>query len=335
MISFKRLDIKDMPWDKLSAFSDSNIFHTLPWLNFMANVQRAEPVVAAVESAGEIQGYFTGLIIYKYGLRILGSPFRGWSTYFMGFNLMPGVSYHEVLKAFPKFAFEELKCHYIEITDVNLKEDELKGLSYRVSKIRMFALDLTKSEKELFANMENRSCRQHIHKAIKNGVEIEETTDPGFADEYYAQYKELMAKKSLAPFYGLNLVKQMIEQLQPTGNLFLLRARNPEGVNMATEILLVYNKVAVGWGTASWQQYRVLHSNELIYWYAMKKAKAMGAEVLHLGPEVRRFKEKFGAHEIQVFRLMKARNPLLYIPLYAGLSIFRRVRLWMFRIMGK
>jgi hypothetical protein len=335
MISFRRLNVKDMLWDQLGVFAGANIFHTLPWLNFMADVQRAEPVVAAVESDGQVRGYFTGLIVRKYGLKILGSPLRGWNTYFMGFNLMPDISYREVLQAFPKFAFDELKCHYLEITDASLKEDDWKGLSYRVRNIRTFALDLTKSEEELFANMDNKSCRQHIHKAEKKGVVIEKAVDPGFADEYYAQYQELMVKKSTLPLYELDFVQRMIEQLQPTGNLLLLRARNAEGVCIATAILLVYNKVAVGWGAASWQQYRVLNPNELIYWCAMKRVKAMGVEVFHLGPEVRHFKDKFGAYETQVFRLMKARNPLVYIPLYVGLSFFHRMRLWMFRILGK
>jgi hypothetical protein len=334
MISYKRLDIKDMSWDQLGAFAGANIFHTLPWLNFMAEVQGVEPVVAAIESGGQVRGYFTGLIVRKYGLKILGSPLRDCHTYFMGFNLMPGVSYNEVLQAFPKFAFEELKCHYIEIVDANLKEDDWKGLSYRVSKIRMFALDLTKSEEELFANMKH-ACRCNIRGAIKKGVVIEETTDPGFVDEYYAQYQEVMARKSVLPCYGLDFVRRMIEQLLPTGNLLLLRAKNPEGICISTHIDLVYNKVAVGWGAASWQQYRALYPNELIYWNVMRKAKAMGAEVLHLGAEVRHFKEKFGAYETSIVRLMKARNPLVYIPLYIGLSILPRLRLWMFRILGK
>jgi hypothetical protein len=334
MISFKRIDVDDMPWDKLSAFSGANIFQTLPWINFLADVQGAEPVVAAIQSDGQVQGYFTGLIIRKFGLKILGSSFRDWHTYFMGFNLMPGVSYHEVLQAFPGFAFDELKCHYLEIVDANLKKDEWEGLSYRIRKIRMFALDLTKSEDELFADMKH-ACRCNIRAATKRGVVIEEATDPGFADEYYAQYQELMTGKSALPCYELDFVRQMIEQLLPTGNLLLLRARNHEGVCISTFTGLVFNKVAVGWGAASWQQYRGLYPNELIYWCTMKRVKAMGVEVLHLGAEVGRFKEKFGAYEVQVPRLMKAKNPLIYIPLYFGLSILPRVRLWTFRILGR
>ena len=167
MILFKRIAAEDMPWDKLSEFKGANIFQSWPWINFLADFVGAEPVIATVLSDGLVQGYFTGLITKRLGLRILGSPFRGWNTYFMGFNLMPGVSYSDVLQAFPNFAFTELECHFLMIIDPNLKETELKGLPYHVRNINNYALDLTKSEAELFANMKGNSSRTSIRRTIK------------------------------------------------------------------------------------------------------------------------------------------------------------------------
>jgi len=326
MISFARIDVNDMPWEKLLEFKGANIFHTRPWIDFLADFERAEPVVASVHSSDQVIGYFTGLITHVLGLKILGSPFRGWNTYLMGFNLMPGVSYHEVLQAFPRFAFEELKCHFLMIIDSNVKAEDLNGLSYHVRKITNYALDLDKSETELFAGMKGKSCRRSIHRAIKKGVVIEETADPGFADEYFAQLQEINARKSLPHYYGLNFVRQMIIHLLPTGNLLLLRARNSEGVSIATHIDLVFNKVAVGWGAASWQKYRDLNPNELLEWYGMKKMKAMGAGILQLGDTVKEYKEKFGAYETPAFRLMKARNSLLYVLVFVTTSLQLRIR---------
>ncbi len=334
MISFSRINPDDMAWDKLSEFGSANIFQTWPWINFLADFLGAEPVVATVQSDGQVQGYFVGLITKKLGLKILGSPFRGWNTYFMGFNLMPGISYHEVLQALPQFAFDELKCHFLMIVDSKLEEVELKDLSYNARKITNFVLDLTKSEAELFASMQNRFVRRSIRRAVKKGVVVEESSGPGFAEEYYAQYQEVNARKSLAPYYGSDFVRQMIEHLGPTGNLLLLRARNSEGVCIATHITLVYDKVAVAWGAASFQRYFNLNPNELIYWDAIKRVKAMGVEVFQLGDGVKQFKEKLGAQETQVFRLMKARNSFLYIPIFIAVSIYERVRRWRRRVWG-
>ena len=334
MISFKRINVDEMPWEKLGTFDGANIFQTRPWIDLLAGFEGAEPVVAAVQSDDQVQGYFLGLITKKLGIKILGSPFRGWNTYFMGFSLLPGVSYYEVLQALPKFAFDELKCHFLMIIDANMKGGEWQGLSYRMRGFEDFALDLTKSETELFAAMKGNNCRRAIRNATKSGVVIEEATDPGFAYEYYAQYKDVMARQSLAPLYGLDFVRQMVAELLPTGNLLLLRARNSEGVCIATHIDLVFNKVAVYWGGASWKQYQNLHPNELIYWYAMKRAKGMGAEVLHLADTKKQFKQKFGAYEAQGFRLMKASNSLLFFPLFVFLSINERLRLWKGRVLG-
>jgi hypothetical protein len=336
MISFKRLEIEDVPWEHLSGYKGANIFHTLPWITFIQFAKGAEPVVAAVQSDGQVQGYFMGFITQKYGLRILGSPWRGWATYFMGFTLKPDVSYHDVLLAFPKFAFHELKCHYLEITDINLRKVDLKGLPYRVEQLQWFSLDLTKSEEELFANMDNKSGRRTIKRAIRRGVVIEEATDPAFADEYYAQYQEVLARKNLVPTYSLEFVRQMISQLLPTGNLLLLRARNSEGVCIATDISVVFNKVAVGWGGASWKQYQILSPNELINWYAMKKLKSIGVEVLHMGGEAEEFKKKLGCYKAEIFRLMKPKNPFLNIPLKIASSLRNpRVRNWVLKALGR
>jgi hypothetical protein len=332
MITFKRIDLDDMPWDRLSDFNGASIFHTRSWMELIADILGMEPVVAAVQSDDQVQGYFMGLITRKLGLKILGSPFTDGNTYFMGFNLMPCVSYHEVLEALPKFAFGELKCHFLMIIDANLKEGEWKGLTYHVRKRKNYALDLKKSETELFSNLDNHSCRHQIRRAIKRGVVIEEATDPGFVDEYYAQYQDVMAKRSLAPDYGLDFVRQMIAHLLPTGNLLLLRARNSEGTCIATSIDLVFNKVAVGWGGASFQRYQYLNPNELIYWNEMKRVKGLGAELLRLGSTAKQFKKKFGAYETYTFLLMRAKNPLLYYPLRVAISINERindrVRLW-------
>jgi hypothetical protein len=310
MISFERLDINDVDWDKVNDSKGANIFQTLPWINYLKATQKVEPVIAAVKSDGHTQGYFTGFITKKFGMRILGSPFRGWTTYFMGFNLLPGTPYHDVLETFPKFAFDDLKCHYLEIIDPNISCDGSEGLSYRVERLPWFALNLTGGEEDIYANMKS-DCRRKVRKAIKDGVVIEEASDIAFADEYFAQFQDVMAKRSLISTYRIDTVRKLIEYLAPTGNILLLRARNSDGLCIATDIFLALNQTGVGWGAASWRQYQYLHPNELLYWHGMKYLQAKGVQKLHLGGESESFKRKFGSQEDQIYRLKKAKNPLL------------------------
>jgi len=66
---------------------------------------------------GRPEGRFSEMMIKKLGLRILGSPFPGWMTSYMGFNLAPDISRMDALLALGEFAFGDLRCSHIEIRD--------------------------------------------------------------------------------------------------------------------------------------------------------------------------------------------------------------------------
>jgi len=78
--SFHRVDLASIDEKELDAFSDRIVFQTRPWVNFVARTQNAEPVIAGLRGDNETLGYFTGLIVKKFGFKILGSSFPGWST---------------------------------------------------------------------------------------------------------------------------------------------------------------------------------------------------------------------------------------------------------------
>lgn len=319
MISFNQIDINAAS-NCLASIGEVNIFQTIPWLEYVAQMQSAEPIVVSVKCDGVVKGYFSGLIVNKFGLRILGSPFRGWMTYFMGFNLMPDVSRNEILQAFPEFVFQNLQCHYFEIMDPCLEYSQVSDLSYQLDHLPWFAIDLTPSEDQIFSNMKD-SGRRGIRKAIKNGLTVEEASDIGFAEEYYAQYQEVMAKRSLKPTYGLEDVRALIEKVYPTGSLLMLRTKNQEGVCIATGIFVFLNRTAIFWGGASWQEYQSLRPNDLLMWHAMKAVKKQGATVIHLGGEAEQFKLKLGARDAKLYRLKKAKNVFFQLPIQIASSL--------------
>jgi hypothetical protein len=312
MISIERLNVNQVPWEILDRFADRTIFQTLPWLNFVAKTQTAEPVVAAVKKDNCTLGYFTGLIVGKSGLKILGSPFKGWTTEYMGFNLPAGVPRRGVLEVVSSFAFKDLGCHYLEIVDRRVCEDDYGDLPYTVQYGQSFEIDLTKSEDELLANMKS-ACRRCIRKAAKCGVVIEVASDMGFAEDYYAQLKDVFAKQSLVPTYGIERVQELIRHLHPTGHLLLLRARNPESLCIATGIFPAFNDTMYFWGGASWCKHQSLRPNEPLMWYAMRYWKARGIKKFDMGGRGD-YKRKYGGYEIEVPRLIRAKYDFL-IPL--------------------
>src|SRR5579884_304993 len=255
MIQFKRLKASEIPWSELDQFRDRVVFQTKPWLEFLCASQHGEMVVVEIRDGNAPAGYFSGVLIRKAGLAILGSSFPGWATPYIGFNLLPGYSRAQVLPAFISWAFQGLNCMHLEISDLHFAPEDASGVAAATTFYETYQSDLRRSEEELFKAMSS-ACRRCIRKAEKCGVVVEEASDSAFADEYYEQLKDVFAKQGKTPTYGLDRVRLLVEHMQPSGNLLLLRARSAEGVCIGTGIYPGFNKTAEFWGNASWREHQ-------------------------------------------------------------------------------
>jgi CelD/BcsL family acetyltransferase involved in cellulose biosynthesis len=307
VLRLERLDESRVDWEELETYADRHVFQTREWLAFIAESQQAEPVIAAVRQEGETVGFFTGLVVRRYGLRILGSPFRGWTTSYLGFNLRDGIERRAAVEALLPFAFRSLRCIHLELRDRELTVDDVDGLGFDYSPKTIFEVDLRQSEDDLFAGMTS-ACRRCIRKAEKIGVRIEEAEDLEFAEDYFDQLREVFAKQSLVPSYDKERVTELIRELHPTGRLLLLRARDPEGRCIATGIFPAMNRWMYFWGGASWRGDQILRPNEALMWYAMRYWRARGIERFDLGGGAG-YKRKYGGAEVMVpfFRISRSR----------------------------
>jgi CelD/BcsL family acetyltransferase involved in cellulose biosynthesis len=305
ILSLERVDLDRVDWKDLDSYPDRNVHQTREWLEFLESTQHAEPVVAAIKQDGETVGFFTGAVVRRYGVRILGSPFRGWTTAYMGFNLRESVSRRAAVEALAPFAFGPLRCMHIELRDRLLGTDDLDGLAFACNPKTIFEVDLRRPEDEIF-NSFTSACRRCIRKAEKVGVRIEEAEDFDFAHEYHAQLKDVFEKQSLVPMYGPDRVTALIRHLQPTGRLLLLRARDDQGECIATGIFPAMNKAMYFWGGASWRQYQILRPNEALLWHAMRYWKSRGIEAFDLGGGAE-YKRKYAGNEVPVPYFMLSR----------------------------
>jgi hypothetical protein len=303
-ITFERVDKPD--WVELDSYPDRTVFQTKPWLDFIVEAQGAVPVVLRIFNEGELIGYFTGLIIRKYGFNILGSPFPGWTTSYMGFNLKDNTFREVVVKALFQYAFSELKCIHVEMMDRRLTFDLVVDLGVEYRHFSNFEIDLSQSEDELFNSMKG-SVRTSIRKAEKSGVVVEAVSDIVFADEYYFQLKDVFTKQSLSPTYGVNRVRSLIKHMLPTGNLLLVRARTDSGDCAATAIYPAYNGTMYFWGGASLRKYQILQPNEAVHWFAMQYWKNRGMTKCDMGGGGE-YKRKYGGYEIDVPWFRQSRN---------------------------
>jgi hypothetical protein len=297
-------------WSRLEQFPDRLTFHTAEWIRFIADTQRATPVFAEVRDGSSLVGCFHSLVIRRFGLKILASPFPGWTTEYMGFNLHPGVPRWLALQALEPFAFRDLGCVYFEVADrlFTAADGEHVDFERRVSS--SYENNLAIQEEKIFSGMVS-SCRTCIRKAERCGVTIQEAEgNDAFASEYYEQLKEVFQKQCLLPTYSLETVRKLIHHLYPTGNLALFRARDAEGKSIATGIYHGINKYAQLWGTASLQEYLHLRPNQLLHWHALRYWRSRGVECFNWGGDGD-YKAKYGCRKINVIRFSKSRIPLL------------------------
>jgi Acetyltransferase (GNAT) domain len=303
------LDFETAEWEALDQFPDRTVFQTREWLRFIGETQKATPVLVELREDGQIAGYFSGLTFTKFGVKVLGSSFPGWTTPYVGFNMLPGASRASALAAVEKLAWETLKCMHMEVSDPHFAVEDGEKLGFTGGAYISYRTDLRKSEEELFNGMDS-ACRRCVRKAEKSGVTIEEAHDPAFADEYYEQLKDVFAKQRLVPTYKVDRVRALVKHLEPTGRVLLLRARDPEGKCIATGIFPGFNKIAEFWGNASLRSGQIWRPNEYIQWYVMRYWKKRGVEVYDWGGEGT-YKEKYGCVPYRVPWFSKSRHHIV------------------------
>jgi hypothetical protein len=299
------IDFESADWARMDAFADRTVFQTKSWIRFVSQCQRATPVLIELRDGGDTAGYFTGLTFTRLGVKVLGSSFPGWTTPYIGFNLMPGASRSEALQALEVIAWDSLKCLHMEVSDPYFVPKDGLDLGFQQGEFQSYRTDLTKSEAEIFNSM-SAACRRCIRKAEKSGVTIEQGRDAAFADEYYAQLKEVFGKQGLVPTYNIGRVRSLIEHMGSTDRLLLLRARDAQGQCIATGIFPGFNKIAEFWGNASLRSSQILRPNELIHWYAMRYWKSRGIAIYDWGGGGT-YKEKYGCvpHSVPWFSKSK------------------------------
>lgn len=268
-------------YEAMEASPDRLVFHTSEWMSFLVRTQGGSPVYARVLDSAEPVGWFTGLAVRRWGVRILASPLPGSTTDYLGFNLVDGADREAAVRALPSFAKEQ-RCAHVELRDRFLTSDQARATGAEISPYTRWSIELTAPEDELFAGVK-KSVRTSVRKATREGVTIEEADDPGFADDYMAQLADVFEKQGLVPTYGVDRVRALVEQLHPSGKLLLLRALDADGHCIATGIFPGFRTTAYFWGGASWRESQILQPNELLMWHAMRHWKARGATALELG----------------------------------------------------
>jgi hypothetical protein len=267
-LKFETVPLADVSWAHLDAFADRTFSQRRGWLEFIRDAKRGEIVVARLVDAGQTAGYFSGIVIRRRGVRIMGSPLPGWTTRNLGFNLAPGVARADAVAALLPFVFRELGCLHLELADPLLTRADVEPFGFRTSAGTTFLSDLTGGDDAILTRLSG-ATRRNIRKAERSGVTIEEAAPDGFSEEFYGHLIDVFAKQQLRPTYDRARVEGLIRHVHPGGDLLLLRARGPDGRSIASAIYAGYNGHSYFWGNGSLREYQILRPNEPLHLYAM------------------------------------------------------------------
>lgn len=305
-MKFVALDLGSVNWHALDAFPDRMFSQRRGWLEFVAEISGGTIIIAELREGLEALGYFSGILFHRFGIPIIGSPFKGWTTSYTGFNLRPGVPRREAVNALKRFAFHEVGCLHLELRDRYITMEDVAGLDVDIIIEPTYVTSLLLNETDIFARMKS-ACRRCIRKAEKMGVIIEEASPDGFADEYYEQLIDVFSKQNLSPPYAKRHVQALIDYVCPSGDALLLRAKTLEGEKIASAIYFGHSEHSLFWGNGSLRTHQILRPNESLHWYALRYWKRRGIKYHDwCGPND--YKLKYGPELCQIPRVCMSRS---------------------------
>ncbi|MGU8573760.1 GNAT family N-acetyltransferase [Clostridium perfringens] len=326
MYNFEIINLNNINEKEYYKFKEKCLFTTKEWLNYIMINQNAKPFIIRITYKEKFIGYFTACIFSKFGIKIVASPFNGWTTGYMGFDVIDEVNKVDLIQPIAKFIFKNFKCMYIQISDRFILEDDIKKENFNYFMNKSIELYINRTNEELFKIFKT-DCRNFIRQFERRGAKIEiAQANKEFANEYYEQLKEVFAKQGLVPTYSIEKVIDLFQCLNDD-QILCLRVRNPDGKCIATTIFVGYNKRFYFWGAASYREFQFYRPNEYMIWFAIKYFRDKGYEYFDMYGE-RPYKNKFGPEKIEYPCIMITKFKfLIKLREYAKKLVWLRFRL--------
>lgn len=333
MYQFEKILFKNINWEEYYNFPNKTILTTKDWIEFVEEDSKAQPYILRITEDKRFVGYFTSLIVKKFGIKIVGSPFQGWSTPYMGIDVENVSEKISILPQLIKFVMKDTRCAYLEIHDRDFKAEELAVIKekngFSIQTDETLELSIDGDDAFLYKNMKT-DCRNFIKQFERRGATIEQAEpNDEFAEEFYQQLVDVFAKQGLVPTCTVEKVKILLKHLSNSGSVLCLRVRDPEGKSIASSIFPGFNKKMFFWGGASLRPYQQYRPNEYMIYTAMRYWRDRGCTEFDM-VGIRSYKKKFGSWEVYYPSVIAAKYKIL-IPmkrLAANLYYFSGKVLW-------
>lgn len=333
--SFSPIEPSSINWQIIENCYDGTVDKTEGIMRYCIQ-QGCKPFVVSISNVDNCIGYFVGTIIRRAGLKIIGSPNEGLGIAHQGLCMIEEISVTErldIYKSFANWAFKNRYGQFIQIEDFQLRIKDVQDYSdIKFQGHDCSWIDLTQTEDEILHNMEYKSCRYMINKAIKNGYYVREAHDPyTFLDLHFKQHIEVMKRHNKSAEKPKKNMKWLIDSTLGS-SLLILEAVSPEGEVVVTAIFNVNHQNAHFFSRACYSKDLSSGANELIMWEAMKRCKEKGAKWFN-NSGCGKFKLKFGAIREYKPRLFFAKYDCLISARQIAFNIYHKNR-WLFNFMN-
>lgn len=304
--TFHSVDPTPVMWDAMMAATDSSIFFTRQWDEYLHNMG-VHTLLMEVRNNDKLVGYFVGSHRWL-GISLVTAPSMGTGTYAQGLCMLQETPQAERINIYQQLAqhlFRERKASYLQICDYQLRNINqtdgspiLDKASVHYNPRLTYSIDLRSSETELWQSLHYKSCKYCINKARKEGLSVkrieQEDDISGFALRHSQHLKDMMRRKRSKglPCQRHKNILALCQSLFPH-QVLMLEVVTPDSLSIASGIFAYTpNGTSTFFTAASLEDYMHLCPNELLVWEAMRFLHNEGVGDLILGG-VAHYKKKY------------------------------------------
>lgn len=312
MFEFEKIDYDKIDLGEYMSYSRKPVFTTIPWMNFVIEDSKTEPAIFRVTDKDGFVGYVPMMFVKKFGIKIAGSPFRGWSTCWMGIEVEDVDKKIPIIKEIIPVLFKKYGVMYCEITDRDIPKKDIVSANIKHYPFETLELEIDKTDAELFKIFKT-DARNFIRQFERRGAVLTVAEpDDEFAEEYYSELIDVFAKQNMKPTYSCDKVKRILRNNRenPDG-ILCLRVRTPEGKPVATSIYFSDKSKFYFWGGASFREHQHYRPNEYMLWYAIKHFRDKGIKTFDMVGD-RQYKRKFGSEQKVYYTMQFAKHKILF-----------------------
>ena len=310
MFKFRVMERNELLTDNDVAVED--LFLSLEWLIFVEKSNNLSLTVIEISNESQRVGYLSGFIFSVFGIKIFGSPFRGWSTCHMGFQMKSLAINAMIVDEAIDYLFKMVGCKYVEIIDRKFNEvfrAEFKGITEKIESIEV---DLGNSIDDLFSSFK-KDARNFVRQFDKKGGKIRRVNPSmQFAAVYYDQLVDVFSRQNAKPTYSLEKVRFICDYFKESDSILCLQAENESGVCIASSIFFADKNRAFFWGGASYRIFQGHRPNEAMIWFAFQYWKNKGCKTIDL-VGIRDYKLKFSPEKITYFKIIASKYRILIL----------------------